>query len=274
MSGRFLFSMLLTLVASPDAQTAVPGPPGTDSTSRPALSGRPGDTARLRGDSVATKAVRDTAWLPDWTLRLGGSVGVQFPSFAQRSRFRADIATVVARDTLTLHQPLQSSELAPILGVELSLQWKRTLRLVAEGQWSAFWNDARAGRDSLVRDWNVTTRTWRAGVGPDFMVSPKVFSIHGMGPLVIEVRGWLLRSELESRGTSAGWGSGWSAGLASSMVSSRHFEMGGRIRWHQESVTGDGTWADLLETSSSTLAPRWNTGGLALGLWSTFDLGW
>jgi hypothetical protein len=205
---------------------------------------------------------------------MGGSIGTQFPAFAQRTRFRSDVAAVVLRDSLKLSQPLQSSELAPLVGLELSLQWKRSLRLVAEGQWCGWWNDARASRDSLERNWSVVAHVWRLGLGPDFMISPRVFTISGMGPLVIEARGWLVRSELLGQGLSEGQGGGWSLGLASSMVQSRHFEVGGRVRWHQESVLGNGAWSDLLEADESATAPRWSTGGLAVGIWSTFDLGW
>ncbi|MEN9355027.1 MAG: hypothetical protein RL318_2352 [Fibrobacterota bacterium] len=278
MCGWFLLSTLFSLPASPDSVKAVAAVVSVDSL-RPSGVGipPPKDSSRKAlPDSLARKpaAAIDSVWLPDWTLRLGGSVGTQFPSFKQRTRFRSDVAAVVARDSLTLTQPLQSSELAPLLGVELSLQWKRSLRLVAEGQWCGWWNDARASRDSVVRNWSATVQVWRLGLGPDFMISPRVFTIAGMGPLVVETRGWLVSSTLDARGVSKGAGAGWSAGLASSMVNSRHFEVGGRIRWHQEEVLGEGAWADLLELDPSKDAPRWSTGGLAIGIWSTFDLGW
>lgn len=237
------------------------------------------DSATIRSDSTRSKqdsalTLLDSLPARTWTVRLGGNVGVQFPSFPQRSRFRTDIATVVARDTLTLQQGLQSSELAPILGVELSLQWQQAARLVFEGQWCGWWNDAQAARAARQREWSLAVQVWRAGVGPDLIVPTSVFSIQGMGPLVIEPRAWLVKSSLEGRGYSEGWGSGWSVGLASSLRTTRNFELGGRVRWHQESVQGTGTWADLLETGGTADRPRWATGGLALGLWSTFDAGW
>lgn len=233
--------------------------------------GAAGDTSSLLGDSAGVR--KDSLATRTWTVRLGGSVGVQFPSFSQRSRFRTDIASVVERDSLRLQQGLQASELAPLLGLELSLQWRQAVRLVAEGQWSTWWNDARAAGDGRQRDWSLAVQVWRAGLGPDLIVPTQVFSIQGMGPLVIESRAWVVKSSLESQGYSEGWGSGWSVGLASSLRTSRHFEMGGRVRWHQEEVQGGGDWGQLLETGGSG-RPRWATGGLALGLWSTFDAGW
>lgn len=254
------------------ASDSVPGAEKDSSAGRRDGAARGADTARSLRDSASQ--ARDSLPARTWTVRLGGSVGLQFPSFPQRSRFRTDIATVVARDTLTLQQGLQSSELAPLLGAELSLQWKQAARLVLEGQWCGWWNDAQAARAARQRDWSVAVQVWRAGLGPDLIVPTGVFSIQGMGPLVIEPRAWLVKSSLEGRGYSEGWGSGWSVGLASSLRTTRSFELGGRVRWHQESVQGRGTWAGLLETGGTSDRPRWATGGLALGLWSTFDAGW
>lgn len=282
MSGMFLFNVLLASLEGagaaplssipPDSMRPPVVPPAElkDSAAR-AMPGKGSLPGSLGKDSASAR--RDTLPARSWTLRVGGSAGLQFPSFPQRSRFRTDIAKVAARDTLTLQQELQSSELSPLLGLELSLQWREAVRLVAEGQWSAWWNDAQAARGDTVRNWDLTVQVWRAGLGPDLIVPTRVFSIQGMGPLVIESRAWLVKSSLEARGYSEGWGNGWSVGLASSLHASRRYELGGRVRWHQESVRGRGDWGQLLETGGSG-RPRWATGGLALGLWSTFDAGW
>lgn len=218
---------------------------------------------------------------PRWTLLFKGGLGAQFPNFSQRSRFREDAARIIARDTLTSLQEYQSSEIAPVVSIGAALQWKQALRLAVEGQWLVWWNQASAQRvDSVVTkdtscDWSFAVQVWRLGIGPDFLIPRQILSIQGMGPLALEVRGWLLASSLEGRTTSHGWGYGWSAGISSNVVSSRFLQWGGRVRWHQESVRGSGTWNDLLEPGATSPGrPTWQAGGLEITFEGAFRLEW
>lgn len=276
MSVSFLMSLLFAGSLPPDSAAVHAAAPGSASDSLRdtlALHG-PAKVVGLAKDSVG-KPAQDTLPRRDWTLRLGGSMGAQFPSFSQRSRFRADMAAVATRDTLTVLQPFQSSEIAPVGGLELSLQWRQALRLVAEGQVLRWWNEASAARgDSVSRNWDVTVTVWRAGGGLDLLVPRQVLAIQGMGPLAIELRGWLLRSVLETSQQSQAWGTGWAVGLSSSFAQSSWGELGGRLRWHQETARGDGTWAALLMADKDASAPSWSVGGLEMSVYGTFDLGW
>jgi len=272
MSVTFLLSLLFAGSLAPEAEV-VPVRSTSDTIRDTSVLRSPSDSS-LRKDT-ASKSIRDSIPRYDWTLRLGGSLGGQFPTFSQRTRLRRDADRVVLRDTLTMLQPYQSSEIAPVGGLELSLQWKQALRLVAEGQLLQWWNEASAARgDSVSRNWSASVVVWRAGGGLDLLVPRQVLAIQGMSPLAIELRGWLLRSALETTQRSSAWGTGWSAGLSSSFAQTSWGELGGRLRWHQETAYGDGTWARLLETDPDVSAPNWSVGGLEMSVYGTFDLGW
>lgn len=232
---------------------------GTDSVPSPTTAPA-GRTQPPPGLVVPSDSGRVTASV-HWALGAGA------PSFPQRDRFRLETSQRALRDSLTIDQPWDGSQLGFSTSLEAALRW-RFLRPLVAAQWT-FWDGRAVLRDP--RSGDLLERTWRVDqlvgqVGFDALVPRGLLTITNARDPYVGWRASYGLGRLEGLGRAWARGGGWQAHLGADVWSVGPFELGGRFGWSSLEMESDVRFAKVLYEGQGSDDLSWNGSGLWLEL--------
>lgn len=236
----------------PDS-AALPGPK-TDSVQTPAATHPSGRTSPAPDSGQTSVSIH-------WTLGAGA------PAFPQRDRFRLESAQRATRDSLTIDQPWDGSQLGFSSSLEAALRW-RFLRPVIAAQWT-FWDaravlrDPRSG-ELLERTWRVDQLVGQAGF--DALVPRGLLTITNARDPYVGWRASYGLGRLEGLGRAWARGAGWQAHLGADVWTVGPFELGGRFGWSSLAMESDASFAKVLYEGQGSDDVSWNGSGIWLEL--------
>lgn len=247
--------------ADPGIPSAVPGRDpavATDSVHR---------VAPTIPDSAAVAALPVARDPGEVSGSLHWAVGVGAPTFPQRDRFRLETASRATRDSLSIDQPWDGSQLGFSTALEAAVRW-RFLRPVVGAQWS-FWDSRAVLRDP--RSGELLERTWRVDqlvgqAGFDALVPKALLTIaNARAPYV----GWRAAygvGRLEGLGRAWARGGGWQAHVGADVWSFGPFELGGRFGWSSLSMESPSAFSRVLYEGQGSEELGWNGSGIWLDM--------
>lgn len=195
------------------------------------------------------------------------SLGAGAPSFPQRDRFRLETSQRALRDSLSIDQPWDGSQLGFSTSLEAAVRW-RYLRPTMAAQWT-FWDGRAVLRDP--RSGDLLERTWRVDqlvgqVGFDALVPRGLLTITNARDPYVGWRASYGLGRLEGLGRAWARGAGWQAHLGADVWSMGPFELGGRFGWSSLSMESDDPFAKVLYEGQGSDGLSWNGSGLWLEL--------
>ena len=195
------------------------------------------------------------------------SVGAGAPSFPQRDRFRLETSQRALRDSLSIDQPWDGSQLGFSTTFEVAARW-RFLRPVAGAQWT-FWDGRAVLRDPRTSE--LLERTWRVDqlvgqVGFDALVPRALLTIANARDPYFGWRASYGIGRLEGLGRAWAQGGGWQAHVGADVWSFGPFDLGGRFGWSSLSMRSDSPFARVLYEGRGSDDLGWNGSGIWLEL--------
>lgn len=195
------------------------------------------------------------------------SAGAGAPSFPQRDRFRLETSQRASRDSLSIDQPWDGSQLGFSSSFEVAGQW-RFLRPVAGAQWT-FWDSRAVLRDPRTSE--LLERTWRVDqlvgqVGLDALVPKALLTIANARDPYVGWRASYGIGRMEGLGRAWAQGGGWQAHVGADVWSFGPFDLGGRFGWSSLSMESHSPYARVLYEGQGSDDLGWNGSGIWLEL--------
>lgn len=228
-------------------------------------------TKALTGTSADSNTIRGSRPPPSdpdgISASLHWSIGAGAPAFPQRDRFRQESALRAERDSLSIDQPWDGSQLGFSTSIEAAMRW-RFLRPVAGAQWT-FWDSRAVLRDQRTND--LLERTWRVDqlvgqVGLDALVPPGLLTIANARDPYVGWRASYGVGRIEGLGRAWAQGGGWQAHVGADVWSFGPFDLGGRFGWSSLAMESETPFARVLYEGQGDEAVRWNGSGIWLEL--------
>lgn len=206
------------------------------------------------------------------TASVHAALGAGAPSFPQRDRFRLESVRRADRDSLSVDQPWDGSQLGFSASLETSLRW-RFLRPVAGAQWT-FWDSRAVLRDRRTDE--LLERTWRVDqlvgqVGFDALVPRGLLTISKAHDPYVGWRASYGLGRLEGLGRAWARGGGWQAHVGADVWALGPFQLGGRFGWSSLAMESDATFERVLYEGQGPDILSWNGSGIWLELVLRFD---
>lgn len=249
------------------AATEAPLPPPTDSVASPLADIR-SDSVGPVTDSIVDSAAGRSGARPAFAIpSLGWSLGAGAPSFPFRSRFATELTARASRDSLSIDQPWDGSQLGFATGCELGLQ-RGFVRGVLGAEWS-FWDSRSVSRS--LRDGALMERTWRVDqlmglAGVDLLMPRRLLTVTGATDPYFGIRAAYGIGRLVGLGRVWAYGGGMQAHLGADVVSYGPFVLGGHLGWNSLSLSSTQPTSRVLYDGGSSESVSWNGSGLWLTL--------